>query len=151
MKTLLILLLTLNLYATKIGDVLTTSEMSSLSSAMYSNDEIAKFAKMKSLLPQPTVEESIRKITDSNIKVKKYCTVVNLKTDGGNKIVEACMQISTPMVEYRVKHNIIMIISSKTMEEVSSKKGKQILLAQIKDQVKATSNIYLTKFIISNQ
>ncbi len=79
----------------------------------------------------------------------KFCVDVNLKSDSGKRTLDACMYIDTSMKDYIVRHNLIVIFSSKTVEEIASKKGKQKVLEQVKDKIKSIHPIYLSKFKIN--
>jgi flagellar basal body-associated protein FliL len=86
--------------------------------------------------------------TGLSAKYVSYCIDVNLKSDGMHRTLDACMNIDTPLQEFIVQHNMIVIFSSKTVDEISSKLGKEKVLKQLQDAVDTNQSIYLSKFMI---
>ena len=87
-------------------------------------------------------------VTGLSAKYVPYCVDVNLKSEGMQKTLSACMNIDTAMQPFIVKHKMIVIFSSKTVEEIASKTGKEKVLAQLQDAVDTNQSIYLSKFMI---
>lgn len=87
-------------------------------------------------------------VTGLSAKYENYCVDINLKSDNGHRILDACMNIDTAMQPFIVKHKMIVIFSSKTVEEIASKTGKEKVLAQLQDAVDTNQSIYLSKFMI---
>ncbi len=88
---------------------------------------------------------------------------VNLKSDSGRRYLKVTMslELSDPELSHELdaktpvlRDRIIRILSSKTLEEISSKKGKQKVSDQIMDILNAMitdgqiKGIYFTEFVI---
>ncbi len=88
---------------------------------------------------------------------------VNLKSDAGRRYLKATMslELDSPELSHELdskapvlRDRIIRILSSKTLEEVSSKKGKQKVSEQIMDTLNSMitdgqiKGIYFTEFVI---
>jgi flagellar FliL protein len=88
---------------------------------------------------------------------------VNLKSDSGRRYLKVTMSLELEGEELSteldakapvLRDRIIRILSSKTLEEISSKKGKQKVTQQIMDSLNAMltdgriKGIYFTEFVI---
>jgi len=88
---------------------------------------------------------------------------VNLKSDSGRRFLKVTMslELSIPELSHELdakaavlRDRIIRILSSKTLEEISSKKGKQKVTEQIMDTLNSMitdgqiKGIYFTEFVI---
>jgi flagellar FliL protein len=88
---------------------------------------------------------------------------VNLKSDAGRRYLKVTMSIELEGEELSLeldnkkavlRDRIIRILTSKTLEEISSKKGKQKVSVQIMDTLNAMisdgkiKGIYFTEFVI---
>ena len=88
---------------------------------------------------------------------------VNLKSDNGRRYLKVTMSLELEGEELAkeldaktavLRDRIIRILSSKTLEEISSKKGKQKVTQQIVDTLNAMltdgriKNVYFTEFVI---
>jgi len=104
-----------------------------------------------------------RKLSDIGILYPLDTFTVNLKSDQGRRYLKASISLElngeelsleldskTPVIRDR----IIRILSSKTLEEISSKKGKQKVSDQIVDTLNSMivdgsiKSIYFTDFVI---
>jgi len=88
---------------------------------------------------------------------------VNLKSNAGRRYLKVTMslELSAPELSHELdaktpvlRDRIIRILSSKTLEEISSKKGKQKVTEQIVDTLNSMltdgeiKNVYFTEFVI---
>jgi flagellar FliL protein len=120
-----------------------------------------------------TVEKETRKpgsVLDGTRKLDEIGTLypldtftVNLKSDSGRRYLKVAMSLELEGEELSmeldaktavIRDRIIRILSSKTLEEISSKKGKQKVTEQIMDTLNAMlsdgriKGIYFTEFVI---
>ena len=106
---------------------------------------------------------SDRKLSDIGILYPLDTFTVNLKSDAGRRYLKATMslELDSPELSHELdskapvlRDRIIRILSSKTLEEISSKKGKQKVSEQIMDTLNAMitdgqiQGIYFTEFVI---
>lgn len=104
-----------------------------------------------------------RKLSDIGILYPLDTFTVNLKSDAGRRYLKATMSLELDGSELSheldakapvLRDVIIRILSSKTLEEVSSKKGKQKVSEQIMDRLNSMitdgqiKGIYFTEFVI---
>jgi flagellar protein FliL len=107
--------------------------------------------------------EDSRKLSEIGILYPLDTFTVNLKSDAGRRYLKVTMSLElagdelsleldakTPVLRDRV----IRILTSKTLEEITSKKGKQKVSAQIMDTLNSMISdgeirgIYFTEFVI---
>ena len=107
--------------------------------------------------------ESSRQLSDIGILYPLDTFTVNLKSDSGRRYLKVTMSLElvgeelsleldakTPVLRDR----IIRILSSKTLEEITSKKGKSKISSQIMDTLNSMiadgeiKGIYFTEFVI---
>lgn len=107
--------------------------------------------------------ESSRQLSDIGILYPMDTFTVNLKSDSGRRYLKVSMSLElegdelsmeldakTPVLRDR----IIRILSSKTLEEISSKKGKAKVSSQVMDTLNSmiadgrVQGIYFTEFVI---
>lgn len=113
--------------------------------------------------PRGDSEIDSRKLSDIGILYPLDTFTVNLKSDAGRRYLKAAISLelsgSGLSVELDnkspvVRDRIIRILTSKTLEEISSKKGKQKVSEQIIDTLNAmivdgqVKGIYFTEFVI---
>ena len=106
---------------------------------------------------------SERKLSDIGVLYPLDTFTVNLKSDSGRRYLKATMSLELDSSELSheldskapvLRDRIIRILSSKTLEEISSKKGKQKVSEQIMDILNAMitdgqiQGIYFTEFVI---
>jgi len=106
---------------------------------------------------------SERKLNDIGVLYPLDTFTVNLKSDSGRRYLKATMslELDSPELSHELdskapvlRDRIIRILSSKTLEEISSKKGKQKVSEQIMDTLNAMitdgqiQGIYFTEFVI---
>ena len=106
---------------------------------------------------------SSRKLNDIGILYPLDTFTVNLKSDAGRRYLKATISLELNGEELSIeldnkspviRDRIIRILSSKTLEEISSKKGKQKVSEQIIDTMNSmivdgsVKGIYFTEFVI---
>jgi flagellar FliL protein len=104
-----------------------------------------------------------RKLSDIGILYPLDTFTVNLKSDSGRRYLKVTMSLELEGEELSLeldaksavlRDRIIRILTSKSLEEISSKKGKQKLSEQIKEVLNAMltdgsiKGIYFTEFVI---
>jgi flagellar FliL protein len=132
-------------------------------------DATAPQAKEKTVSkPQGKIRSSApmdddRKLSDIGVLYPLDTFTVNLKSDSGRRYLKATISLELSGEELSVeldakspvlRDRIIRILSSKTLEEISSKKGKQKVSEQIMNTLNAMitdgdiKGIYFTEFVI---
>lgn len=106
---------------------------------------------------------SSRKLSDIGILYPLDTFTVNLKSDAGRRYLKATISLELNGEELSleldnkspvIRDRIIRILTSKTLEEISSKKGKKKVSEQIIDTLNAmivdgnVKGIYFTEFVI---
>jgi flagellar FliL protein len=104
-----------------------------------------------------------RKLSEIGILYPLDTFTVNLKSDAGRRYLKATISLELNGKELSmeldnkspvIRDRIIRILTSKTLEEISSKKGKQKVSEQIMDTLNAmivdgnVKGIYFTDFVI---
>ena len=104
-----------------------------------------------------------RKLSDIGILYPLDTFTVNLKSDAGRRYLKVTMSLELEGEELSLeldnkspvlRDRIIRILTSKSLEEISSKKGKQKVSEQIMDTLNAMisdgtiQGIYFTEFVI---
>lgn len=107
--------------------------------------------------------ESSRKLSEIGILYPLDTFTVNLKSDAGRRYLKVTLSLELEGEELSLeldaktavlRDRIIRILSSKTLEEISSKKGKSKVENQIMDTLNAmisdgtVQGIYFTEFVI---
>ena len=107
--------------------------------------------------------EDSRPLSEIGILYPLDTFTVNLKSDSGRRYLKVTMSLELSGEELSLeldakaavlRDRIIRILSSKTLEEISSKKGKQKVTQQIMDTLNAMitdgqiKGIYFTEFVI---
>jgi len=107
--------------------------------------------------------EGTRKLDEIGTLYPLDTFTVNLKSDSGRRYLKVTMSLELEGEELSMeldakaavlRDRIIRILSSKTLEEISSKKGKQKVSEQIMDTLNAMlsdgriKGIYFTEFVI---
>ncbi|MEA2091193.1 MAG: flagellar basal body-associated protein FliL [Campylobacterota bacterium] len=107
--------------------------------------------------------DSSRKLSDIGILYPLDTFTVNLKSDAGRRYLKVTMSLELEGEELSLeldnkspvlRDRIIRILTSKSLEEISSKKGKQKVSDQIMDTLNAMlsdghiQGIYFTEFVI---
>jgi len=118
--------------------------------------------KTKRFTSSSDIDDS-RKLSDIGILYPLDTFTVNLKSDAGRRYLKVTMSLELDDSELSLeldakspvlRDRIIRILSSKTLEEISSKKGKQKVSNQIMDTLNAMVSdgtirgIYFTEFVI---
>ncbi|MCF6339981.1 MAG: flagellar basal body-associated protein FliL [Sulfurimonas sp.] len=104
-----------------------------------------------------------RKLSDIGVLYPLDTFTVNLKSDAGRRYLKATISLELDDEELSIeldnkspviRDRIIRILTSKTLEEISSKKGKKKVSEQIIDTLNAmivdgrVQGIYFTEFVI---
>ena len=107
--------------------------------------------------------EDNRALSDIGILYPLDTFTVNLKSDSGRRYLKVTLSLELQGEELSIeldakspvlRDRIIRILSSKTLEEISSKKGKQKVEQQIMDTLNSmisdgmVNGIYFTEFVI---
>ena len=107
--------------------------------------------------------EDSRQLSDIGILYPLDTFTVNLKSDAGRRYLKVTMSLELEGEELSLeldnkspvlRDKIIRILTSKTLEEISSKKGKQKVSKQIMDTLNSmisdgqVRGIYFTEFVI---
>ncbi|MDD2789073.1 MAG: flagellar basal body-associated protein FliL [Sulfurimonas sp.] len=111
----------------------------------------------------PDDEDNTRALSDIGILYPLDTFTVNLKSDAGRRYLKVTLSLELEGKELSLeldakspvlRDRIIRILTSKTLEEISSKKGKQKIENQIMDTLNAMisdgkiNGIYFTEFVI---
>ena len=120
-------------------------------------------AKSKSRSSSSSSMESSRQLSEIGILYPLDTFTVNLKSDAGRRYLKCTMSLELEGEELSLeldakspvlRDRIIRILTSKTLEEISSKKGKQKVSVQIMDTLNSMiadgeiKGIYFTEFVI---
>lgn len=107
--------------------------------------------------------EDSRQLSDIGILYPLDTFTVNLKSDAGRRYLKVTMSLELDADELSIeldnkspviRDRVIRILTSKTLEEISSKKGKQKVSMQIMDTLNAMisdgqiKGLYFTEFVI---
>lgn len=155
-SSLLLLLLTTSSNAITIAEVLGDKYIEMLNDGK-SNEEIEKKAKevYKHLLSTGLSDYDIKlkaspfiKNQDivEDIKLIEVCVTTNLKSDAGKKILNLCMAVPKSKYILKIKNDLIYVYSSKTLEEIISKRGKQKANYEFRQRANIKT-AYYTKFL----
>jgi len=118
----------------------------------------------KGMSSRPSAQyDNSRKLRDIGILYPLDTFTVNLKSDAGRRYLKVTMSLELEGEELSLeldakspvlRDRIIRILTSKTLEEISSKKGKQKVSQQVMDTLNAMISdgtirgIYFTEFVI---
>ncbi len=112
--------------------------------------------------PNTSFEDS-RQLSDIGVLYPLDTFTVNLKSDAGRRYLKVTMSLELDADELSIeldnkspviRDRVIRILTSKTLEEISSKKGKQKVSMQIMDTLNAMisdghiKGLYFTEFVI---
>ena len=107
--------------------------------------------------------EETRQLSEIGILYPLDTFTVNLKSDAGSRYLKVTMSLELEGAELSleldskaavIRDRIIRILTSKSLEEISSKKGKQKISEQVMDTLNAMiadgqiKGIYFTEFVI---
>jgi flagellar FliL protein len=110
-----------------------------------------------------SLDEETRKLTEIGTLYPLDTFTVNLKSDAGHRYLKVTMSLELDGDELSIeldkkapviRDRIIRILTSKTLEEISSRKGKDKVSQQIEDTLNAMltdgriKGIYFTEFVI---
>ncbi|NPA66819.1 MAG: flagellar basal body-associated protein FliL [Epsilonproteobacteria bacterium] len=113
--------------------------------------------------PSSVGGEAVRKLNEIGVLYPLDTFTVNLKSDSGRRYLKVTMDLELSGQELSaeldnktavIRDRIIRILTSKTLEEVTSRKGKDKLTQQIKDTLNAMlvdgqiKGVYFTEFVI---
>jgi len=147
-----------------IGGVVAFMLMSSDEEQVSNNKQMQeKSAPKKKSTRASTNNDNSRQLSDIGILYPLDTFTVNLKSDAGRRYLKVTMSLELDGDELSleldakaavIRDRIIRILTSKTLEEISSKKGKQKVSQQIIDTLNAMisdgtiKGIYFTEFVI---
>lgn len=107
--------------------------------------------------------EDSRQLSDIGVLYPMDTFTVNLKSDAGRRYLKVTLSLELEGKELSIeldakkavlRDRIIRILTSKTLEEISSKKGKQKISEQIMDTLNAMikdgkiKGVYFTEFVV---
>ena len=166
-KMLLIVIIIVLIFIILIGAVLTVLLMSDDSSKQqYQNAPQQQVQRAPSSLRQAVAsgdELDSRPLSSIGILYPLDTFTVNLKSDSGRRYLKVTMSLELDGKEISmeldnkspvIRDRVIRILTSKTLEEISSAKGKQKVSQQIMDTLNAMISdgqirgIYFTEFVI---
>ena len=119
--------------------------------------------KSKSRNSNPVMMDESRQLSEIGILYPLDTFTVNLKSDAGRRYLKVTMSLELEGEELSLeldaktavlRDRVIRILSSKTLEEISSKKGKSKVSSQVMDTLNAmisdgqVQGIYFTEFVI---
>ncbi|WP_304546244.1 flagellar basal body-associated protein FliL [Sulfurimonas microaerophilic] len=131
-----------------------------VSSTPVKQEQVKKTTKKSSSY---SMEDDSRSLNEIGILYPLDTFTVNLKSDSGRRFLKTTISLELEGEELSLeldaksavlRDRIIRILSSKTLEEVSSKKGKNKLSMQIMDTLNSmisdgrVKGIYFTEFVI---
>ena len=149
-----------------IGGIVTFLLMGSDDEAMKqsNNTQQQNMPQKKRMSKQSNVEfDNSRQLSDIGILYPLDTFTVNLKSDAGRRYLKVTLSLELEGEELSLeldaktavlRDRIIRILTSKTLEEISSKKGKQKVSQQIMNTLNAMisdgtiKGIYFTEFVI---
>ena len=120
-------------------------------------------SKSSSRSSSPVVLDDSRQLSEIGILYPLDNFTVNLKSDAGRRYLKLTMSLELEGDEISmeldaktavIRDRVIRILSSKTLEEISSKKGKAKVSSQVMDTLNAMisdgyiKGIYFTEFVI---
>ena len=137
-------------------------EEKSVSSAPQAKEQSASKNSSSRRSSSSTYDDS-RQLSEIGILYPLDTFTVNLKSDAGRRYLKVTMSLELEGEELSLeldakspvlRDRIIRILTSKTLEEISSKKGKQKVSTQVMDTLNAMISdgqirgIYFTEFVI---
>ena len=120
-------------------------------------------SKSKTRSSSPIEMDDSRQLSEIGILYPLDTFTVNLKSDAGRRYLKVTMSLELEGEEISleldaktavIRDRVIRILSSKTLEEISSKKGKSKVSSQVMDTLNAMirdgqiKGIYFTEFVI---
>ena len=132
-------------------------------SSQQQNAPQAQTKQVKKQEPNANFFNDSRKLSDIGILYPLDSFTINLKSDAGRRYLKTTISLELEGEELSLeldanapvlRDRIIRILTSKTLEEISSKKGKQKVTLQIIDTLNAMlsdgriKGIYFTEFVI---
>ena len=145
-----------------VGFLLMGDDEEEMQSAPVEKVQEKRSSKRKSTSSASSMESS-RQLSDIGILYPLDTFTVNLKSDAGRRYLKVTMSLELEGEELSLeldaktavlRDRIIRILSSKTLEEISSKKGKGKVSAQVMDTLNSMiadgeiNGIYFTEFVI---
>ncbi len=139
-----------------------SDEEAAVSNAPQAQERMADTHKSRKSTLSSSFDDN-RKLSDIGVLYPLDTFTVNLKSDSGRRYLKATMslELDSPELSHELdskapvlRDRIIRILSSKTLEEISSKKGKQKVSQQIMDTLNSMitdgkiQGIYFTEFVI---
>ena len=146
-----------------IGAVLAVVLMSDDGEEVSQSAPQERAAPSKRVSRSSSVLEDSRRLSEIGILYPLDTFTVNLKSDSGRRYLKATLSLELSGEELSleldakapvIRDRVIRILTSKTLEEISSKKGKQKVSDQIIDTLNSiisdgsVQGIYFTEFVI---
>ncbi len=163
-KMLMIIIIVVLVLIIVLGAVAAIFLMGSDEQAQNSAPQVKeKTVSKKTRTTSSDVVDDSRQLKDIGILYPLDTFTVNLKSDSGRRYLKVTMSLELEGPELSLeldakspvlRDRIIRILTSKTLEEISSKKGKQKVSDQIMDTLNAMisdgqiKGIYFTEFVI---
>jgi len=160
MIIIIVVLILIILIGATVGILLMGDDEEEVSSAPQAKEK--SISKPKRSSSSASYDDS-RQLSDIGILYPLDTFTVNLKSDAGRRYLKVTMSLELEGEELSLeldakspvlRDRIIRILTSKTLEEISSKKGKQKVSTQIMDTLNAMisdgtiNGIYFTEFVI---
>jgi len=148
-----------------IGGIVAFMLMGSDDEQVQNNQQVQEKSapKKKSSRSSNMNNDNARQLSDIGILYPLDTFTVNLKSDAGRRYLKVTMSLELEGEELSLeldaksavlRDRVIRILTSKTLEEISSKKGKQKVSEQIMDTLNSMisdgtiKGIYFTEFVI---
>ncbi len=162
-KMMMIIIIVVLLLVIIIGAVVTVLLLSDDEEAVQKEQPQKVEKKVKKKKHTSISDEELRKLSEVGPLYPLDTFTVNLKSDSGRRYLKVTMdlELSGPELTAEldaktavIRDRIIRILTSKTLEEVSSRKGKNKLSAQIMDALNMMlddgeiKGVYFTEFVI---
>ena len=160
MIIIIVVLILIILIGATVGILLMGGDDEEVSSAPQTQERTVSKSKRSS---SSSNYDDSRQLSDIGILYPLDTFTVNLKSDAGRRYLKVTMSLELEGEELSLeldakspvlRDRIIRILTSKTLEEISSKKGKQKVSTQVMDTLNAMISdgtirgIYFTEFVI---
>ena len=160
MIIIIVVLIVIILIGATVGILLMGGDEEEVSSAPQTQERTVSKSKRSS---SSSAYDDSRQLSDIGILYPLDTFTVNLKSDAGRRYLKVTMSLELEGEELSleldakspvIRDRVIRILTSKTLEEISSKKGKQKVSTQVMDTLNAMISdgtirgIYFTEFVI---
>ncbi|NOQ32432.1 MAG: hypothetical protein GQ570_15090 [Helicobacteraceae bacterium] len=131
------------LFAVKVGDIFSEDEIIELQEQGYDRKAIGKLASIKHRSHKKSTSPLLKEANN----LQDICLSVNISSYKKQQL-DSCFSIDAKVPAAIAKDTLLRLLSSKSIEEISTTKGKAKLKAQIRNSLKLDTNIYITHFLI---